>query len=273
MDAEHLQREQYFHDDWAESLDPAEVDYRAAFEAPTALENRFIIERLGDIRGKRVLDIGCGLGESSVYFASRGALVTATDISPGMVAFTQRLAALHGYSLEGFAAPAESLIGREPFDVVYCANTIHHLTDVVAFMDGVCRLLKPEGVFCSWDPLRYNPVINVYRRIAKEVRSADEEPLSRSRVTEIEGYFRTSEKRFFWLLSLSLFLKYFLLDRISPNRERYWKRIFQESPASLRWWRPLAWLDHGITLTPALRWLCWNVAIIGRGPRKPVCRG
>ena len=42
---------------------------------------RHISKVLGDLNGKTLLDIGCGLGEASVYFAIRGAEVTSRDIS------------------------------------------------------------------------------------------------------------------------------------------------------------------------------------------------
>lgn len=45
-------------------------------------------------------------------------------------------------------------------------------------------------------------------------------------------------------------------------------RAFRESLESLRWWLPLERLDRGLTRAPGLRWLCWNVAVIGRVPRR-----
>ena len=40
------------------------------------------------------------------------------------------------------------------------------------------RALKPGGMFFSYDPLTYNPLINVYRRMATAVRTTDEAPLT-----------------------------------------------------------------------------------------------
>ena len=79
------QREADFHDEWARSTDIRSISVREAFEAPTAMENRFLLARMGNLAGKRLLDVGAGLGESSVYFALLGAQVTTTDISPEMV--------------------------------------------------------------------------------------------------------------------------------------------------------------------------------------------
>ena len=88
-------RETEFHDEWARSTDLNDINVREAFEAPTAMENKFILKMMGDLKGKRILDIGSGLGESSVYFSLMGAQVTTVDISPGMVETAVRLGELH----------------------------------------------------------------------------------------------------------------------------------------------------------------------------------
>ena len=78
-------RESCFHDAWASDTPLDQILLRECFESPTAVENRFILQLMGPLRGKKLLDIGAGLGESSVYFALQGAEVTTVDISPAMV--------------------------------------------------------------------------------------------------------------------------------------------------------------------------------------------
>ncbi|HVZ21708.1 MAG TPA: hypothetical protein VG871_11630, partial [Vicinamibacterales bacterium] len=70
----HAERE--FHDQWAATIDPASVDVRAFFEAETSPEPRWLLEQLGELKGRRVLDLGTGAGEAAVYFALLGADVT-----------------------------------------------------------------------------------------------------------------------------------------------------------------------------------------------------
>ena len=231
----------------------------------SALENHFILERLGCLQGKRVLDIGCGLGESSITFALRGATVTATDISPRMVAFTQELAAKNEVKVEGKVGAAEVLTLEDAsFDVIYAANMIHHLADKTVFLDRIQRWLAPTGLFCSWDPVKYNPIINVYRKLATDVRTEDEEPLGLGDLQLLSQHFSKVEHHHFWLLSLSLFLKYFLIDRVSPNEDRYWKRIYKETDRSLWWWKPLNRADEFLLRIPGLRWLSWNVVFLAQ---------
>jgi SAM-dependent methyltransferase len=258
------QREAAFHDAWAGSTPIGDVLVRECFEAPTALENRFILSRMGNLKGKRLLDIGAGLGESSVYFALQGAQVTITDISPGMVQTGRELARRHGVEVEGIVSEAEDLgVAAETFDFVYIANTIHHVRDRDALFQKIHRALKPGGRFFSYDPLAYNPAINVYRRIATEVRTEDEKPLRVADLQLARKYFPNVRHREFWISTLLLFVKYYSVDRVHPNQDRYWKRILRETPESLHWWKPLRAIDAALTRLPLMRWLAWNIVMWG----------
>ncbi|MEZ5278147.1 MAG: class I SAM-dependent methyltransferase [Opitutaceae bacterium] len=260
-----LEKEREFHDRWAAETETESIRIREAFEAPTALENQFILSRLGDLRGRRILDIGAGLCESSVYFALQGAHVTATDLSPEMLLKGQELARNFGTSIEAIAADAEqfdSLPGN--WEIIYCANTLHHLHQRKEFLKTCHQLLAPGGIFVTWDLVAYNPVINVYRHLAMDVRTADEAPLTTEDLALIKETFHSVETRFFWLLTLVLFLKYFLIDRLNPGKTRYWKEIYRESPETLWWWMPLRRIDRVFTQIPLIRWLAWNLVTVAR---------
>src|SRR6478672_3941201 len=112
-------KEVRFHDIWASQTELASLDVRSVFESPTAMENEFILRLLGPLSGKKVLDVGAGLGESSVYFALKGARVTCTDLSPVMVDSAVRLGELHGVSIEGIVSAGEDLnVPAGQFDIV-----------------------------------------------------------------------------------------------------------------------------------------------------------
>lgn len=258
-------KETRFHDNWADTTSVGSVHVREAFEGPAALETRFILSQLGPLRGRRILDVGAGLGEASVYFALQGAEVVATDLSPSMADFQQQLAAAHGVRITSLTGPAEDTSISGLFDIIYAANLLHHLVDKNAFLACAHRLLKPGGYFVSWDPLKYNPLINVYRRMADKVRTEDENPLGYADMVKMREQFPASTVNFFWLLTQSIFVKYFVLGRSHPNSVRYWKKIYGETPSTLWWWIPLRWLDQSILLRiPGLQWLAWNAVFIGR---------
>lgn len=263
------ERERRFHDGWAESENLGAVDVRAAFESLFAQEGRFIRRLLGDLEGRRLLDVGCGLGEASVYFALEGAEVTACDLSPGMLRAAEALAARCGTSLETRECPADDLrAADDSFDVVYAGNLLHHMPDAGSVLGEFRRVVRPGGIVVTWDPLAYNPVIDLYRRMATEVRTEDEAPLRFSVLDEYGQHFHRVRHREFWLTSLSIFVKYFLVDRVHPNEDRYWKRIYRPQG---RWtelvFRPLVALDQLLLRLPLVGYLAWNTVIWATEPR------
>jgi 2-polyprenyl-3-methyl-5-hydroxy-6-metoxy-1,4-benzoquinol methylase len=264
------QAEESFHDEWAASEDVTKIDVRQRNTACTAPEMRHLRAALGDLRGRTLLDVGCGLGEASVYFALEGATVTATDISPGMCDAAQRLAAANGVTLTTHISAIEDLgLGSRQFDIIYTGNTLHH-ADIPAMLDNVLPHLKPDGVFASWDPVAYNPIINVYRALATEVRTEDEHPLRLRDVRAITGRFESAEVRWFWFTTLLIFILMAVVQLRSPNKERFWKKVIDEADRWAWLYRPLEKLDRVLLVAlPFLRPLCWNVVIVARRPLAP----
>src|SRR5882724_3418518 len=122
--------EEEFHDAWARVIDLHEIDPRRSFEAVTSAENIQILRWMGPLKGKKILDLGCGLGDAAVYFAMQGAKVTAVDISPGMIKVLRRLAAREKVSgrIKSMRAVGEKLPFKDgSFDFVYGNGVLHHL--------------------------------------------------------------------------------------------------------------------------------------------------
>lgn len=255
-----------FHDRWAEQALVSDIRVFESFENITAQENRFILGLMGDLNGANLLDVGAGLGESAVYFALKGADVTANDISPVMLARCVELGRQHGVEIRPqLGSPDRFDFGEDRFEIVYGANVLHHVGDIRSFLNGVRKALKPGGRFFFYDPLAYNPAINVYRRLAMRVRTEGERPLRFSHLGVFKEMFTEVSHREFWLATLLIFFKYYLVDRVSPNEDRYWKRILREDPDRLGWWfEPLLRLDDILLRVPPFRYLAWNMVIWGR---------
>ncbi len=263
-DTHTLQREQQFHDAWAANIRPKEIDVTAHFIGSTSPENRFIMQRLGDINGKAILDLGCGAGENAVYFALQGAHCTAADWSQEMVNTALLLAALHGVSIEGQQVNAHELPFPDgSFDCVYAANLLHHV-DIERALREMHRVLKPGGAACFWDPLKHNPIINVYRRIASEVRTEDEHPLDISIVGFVRSLFSQVNYDTFWLATLWIFLRFYLIEKANPNKERYWKKIITEEPRLRDDYNRLERIDRLLKIIPGMKRYAWNIAVVAR---------
>ncbi|MEB3337133.1 MAG: class I SAM-dependent methyltransferase [Leptolyngbyaceae bacterium] len=260
---ETLERERQFHNSWAAAIDIEGIKVQDYFEACTAPENRFILHHLGTVRGKYVLDLGCGAGENSVYFAQQGARCVAADYSPGMVEVALKLAELNQVKVEGRVINAFAIdFPDNTFDIVYASNLLHHLPNPEVVLSEMHRVLKPGGKACFWDPLRHNPIINVYRRIATSVRTEDETPLDIDIVNFVRSRFSETAYDTFWIATLWIFLRFYLIERVNPNQERYWKKIITEQARLEKdYWR-LEKLDTTLKKIPLMKRLAWNLAVV-----------
>lgn len=136
--------------------------------------------KLGDVRGSRVLDLGCGHGMASVVLARRGACVTATDLSAGYVNETRQRAIANGVRIEALVADAHELpLPEESFDAIWGSAILHHL-DQTAMARELHRLLVPGGVAVFCEPWSGNPLLRLARAwlpYAGKHRTRDERPL------------------------------------------------------------------------------------------------
>jgi predicted nicotinamide N-methyase len=96
-----------------------------------------------DLRGMRVLELGCGLGLPSVAAALSGASTLATDWAPEALDVTRRNAALNHVLVEtllvDWSAP-EPLLERAPFGLVLCADLLYEPRNVDALLGLLPRL-------------------------------------------------------------------------------------------------------------------------------------
>jgi ubiquinone/menaquinone biosynthesis C-methylase UbiE len=262
QDVELKSREQQFHDQWAGAIDPATVMVDESWEAVTCPEHRWIRQQLGDVRGLRVLDLGCGAGEAAVWFAKQGAVVTASDLSGEFLRVVQAVAQRHGVQVQTHQGDADRLdFPDDHFDVVYAGNLLHHV-DVDQTLQRIARILKPGGRVVTWDPLKHNPVINLYRRMAGGVRTADEHPLHIKDVGRFRTHFGRVDHECFWLLTLWIFMRFYLIERVHPNQDRYWKRIIREHLRLTSIYQRLDRMDRALLrVFPFLRRYCWNMAV------------
>ena len=271
----HLQNndEIALHNHWAENCDPSEIDIMSVMEGVNAVENRFLVNSIhavfgNTLKGLRILDVGTGLGESAVYFAKQGATVTATDISPGMISLCRKLAKQHKVTdkIEFIVSSAELLPrNKGRYDIIYAVNLLHHLKDAESFMKTASNNLKSPGLFLSYDPIESNPAVNVYRKLAQKVRSANERPLEINFVKTVSKYFSSIKHREFWFFAQLLFLKYYFVNHIDPNDTRYWKLIhYKRNRCGERVMKFLHAVDRIPLSFPLINSWAWNMAIVAR---------
>ena len=258
--------EEHFHDLWALSVAPESVNLKAAWGSTSSPETEWIMSQLGDLKGRRILELGTGVGEGAASLALLGADVTATDVSREMLNLAEKVAKLNGAEIQTSQVSAEDLsqFEAETFDIVYGANVLHHV-DIAKCLGEIQRVLKPGGLMAVWDPVKYNPIINVYRHFAHGVRTDDEHPLGRKEIRMIKDQFGDIQTCFFWLSATGIFLRYFFVDRISPSAGRYWRIVLDRYQEHENFLRRAHQVDSRIfQAIPPTKWLAWNVAVVAK---------
>jgi ubiquinone/menaquinone biosynthesis C-methylase UbiE len=99
------------------------------------------------LKGKHLLEIGCGMGYDSLEFLKRGVRVTATDLTPNAVAMTTRHFQVEGVQAEAVqTANALSLPFKDnTFDAVWANGVLHATGDTERAIQEARRVLKPGG--------------------------------------------------------------------------------------------------------------------------------
>jgi len=98
------------------------------------------------VRGKKILVVGCGWGADALRFAKLGAIVSACDLSPEMMAHGVKLAAQDGLTVEFAEMPCERMTYRDgTFDIVFCRDILHHV-DIPTTMREIARVAKPDAL-------------------------------------------------------------------------------------------------------------------------------
>ena len=191
-----LRNEREFHDRQAAARARALQDEGLAFADGDYLDHvcwiRPAFTLLGDVRGLRVLDLGCGHGMASVVLARRGADVTACDLSPGYVREAQARACANGVAIRPAQADAERLpFADHLFDRIWGSAILHHL-DLRRAGAELTRVLRRGGiaVFCEpWGENRWLRWARKHVAYPGKQRTTDEEPLGRRHVAQLRKHF------------------------------------------------------------------------------------
>jgi SAM-dependent methyltransferase len=204
-----LESERQFHNlqaaQRARSLRPHE--YRVDDDAYLAHESWIApaIDMLGDLVGKRLLDLGCGHGMASVVLARRGARVTGCDLSLGYLREARTRADVNRVTTDLLVCDGERLpFADGVFDRIWGNAILHHL-DMCSAAHELKRVLAPGGiaVFCEpWGENRWLSWARQSLPYPGKQRTADEAPLGRRDLAQLRSVLPDIKIHGFQLLSM-----------------------------------------------------------------------
>ena len=226
----------------------------------------FRLRLLGDLRGRQLLDVGCGYGVNASIFAWLGAEVTGIDISPASIEVAAARAELNGVAdrTRFVCAPLEAAdFPADSFDVIWGDAVLHHL---LADLDGVLARLaawcRPGAVMMFTEPVNFCSALRRLRlRLPVAIDATpDERPLEPADVAVVRTHLPDLRLWHFHLLSR--------LNRFVIPDHKY-----ETAPPMRRAAvGALACADTALLALPPLRPLAGRCVFFGR-PRRAGARG
>lgn len=148
-----------------DAIDPADFagDERLPYWADVWTSSVSLAEwclRNETLSGKRVLELGCGLGLSGIAAAKVGAFVTFSDYEPDALAFAQYNARRNltpetvASHIQFFQLDWRDVPSLEPFDVILAADVVYERRNFFPLIDVLTRLLSPQGTAVFAEPCR-----------------------------------------------------------------------------------------------------------------------
>jgi SAM-dependent methyltransferase len=103
---------------------------------------------IGNVKGKYLLDAGCGFGEYSIYCAKKGAIVTGIDVSKTMIGFAKEEAGKSKVKIDFRCLNMVKMKGIRSNYYDIAISSLALCFKAAQFFKEISRILKPKGVFC-----------------------------------------------------------------------------------------------------------------------------
>jgi len=150
-----VSEKEYCHENLGARFASAVSDYDTARRVATLIDE-FLPDEA--VAGKRALDVGCGLGFFSERLHQRGAVVTACDLGPGLVAEIAKRVPCTAIVADALALTDQ--FGRAEFDLVVSSECIEHTPSPLDALRQMAAVVKPGGYLAVSTPnIIWSPIV------------------------------------------------------------------------------------------------------------------
>ena len=205
-------------------------------DLPTEADLRLV----GVVKGKRVLDLGCGGGQAAVSFAKQGASVTGVDFSAEQLTHARQLCDAEGVKVELRYGDLADLafLRSDSVDVVFSAGALGFVEDLGRVFRQVHRVLKVGAPIVFSLPHPASALIDEDSDQPLLVRRAyfDQSPITVEREgTTFEVYPHTFADLFMGLMRASYRVEAILEpEPVSGGpRSAFWREVFRFVPRTI----------------------------------------
>jgi SAM-dependent methyltransferase len=191
---------------------------------------------LGDVRGKTILDIGCGSGRNSILLVNRGATIYGLDISDSLIQLARKRLEEHGIKerVNFVVGSAHDIpFDNDSVDIVFGIAILHHL-DLKAVSKEVKRILRKGGRAIFREPVRNSKTIKFVRRLIPYQEpdiSPFERPLTDIELEEFADGFSSYHSRAFWLPYVNLVQVLMGFNRLHHFLSRIDAKLLKKFPS------------------------------------------
>jgi 2-polyprenyl-3-methyl-5-hydroxy-6-metoxy-1,4-benzoquinol methylase len=263
-DYQRLAEEATFFDRWAEKaaekvlpLDAAAVERYSRRPLRKRFNKEFRFGLLGDLRGRDLLEVGCGEGGNSALLAKFGANVTGIDVSEKAIALAQKKAEINGvaHCTRFLCAPLETVqFAPDSFDVIYGEWILHHvIPDLELILARLVKWARPQALIVFAEPINLNQTLRRIRFLlpVHTETTPGERPLEEAELRLIRHHIPD--------LSLRHFSLFGRLDRFILTNKNFERSSRPRRYAS----SGIAFLDYGLLSLPWMRNLAANAILWG----------
>jgi 2-polyprenyl-3-methyl-5-hydroxy-6-metoxy-1,4-benzoquinol methylase len=231
-----------FFDEWAagaarhlSATDPLAIR-RYSHQLRGKFNKEFRFHLMGSLRGKSLLDVGCGDGSNGVMLAKMGAVVTGVDISPKAIDLAWKRADLDGVKdrVQFCCAPLETVeFPPNSFDIIWGDAILHHL---IEDLDNLVRRMtewaRPGALLLFAEPVNFNDALRMIRFLlpVRSDATPGERPLEPAEIEIVRRHIPDLQVKPFTLLGR---LNRFILPTGNYERSSWPRRAASNSLASL----------------------------------------